>query len=442
MMIKREGKRGDKKRRKKERKKKKGAKHTSRFFFLYEYVKRRKKERNSKQNTRHVFFFSKKRKRFYLVRIIITRVMTTTTTFSSFTNATTTNGSFYSSSRCLSRRLRRRFYHHHSRKCETTTNASTTQKSSSSSSSSPENDDDDDDDDDSNEKETSSTGAATTTSRRTLLLSLGVVVVSSSTSIEAANAGGMMVIDSRTFVSRAMQKFERNDVEGATMDFDALIEKSPGSKPYLWQRGIALYYVDEFREAEKQFREDVRVNPNDTEEAAWAFLSQMRKGGEDDASSSSSLKKAREEFVELAGRDSRKVMGSVLRLYKTGDEEAKKTLESLSKKPADSTQSASDAFYASLYLGLYSEALGNAEEAKYWVKKANGTPYGQRASGDFMTSVAKVHLARRKWDVVDEDSDKRTTGGNVEVVSTHAFDSATRRLERFPFPESYSMRIV
>jgi hypothetical protein len=369
-----------------------------------------------------------------LYYLILSSVMTTTMVSSSAASASftaKTSSSCYSSLRRFSRR-------HRSRKCEkTTSNASTTQKSSSSSS------EKDDDDDDSNEKATASTGAATTTSRRTALLSLGVVVVSSSTTnIEAANAGEMMVIDSRTFVSRAMQKFERNDVEGATMDFDALIEKSPGSKPYLWQRGIALYYVDEFREAEKQFREDVRVNPNDTEEAAWAFLSQMRKGGEDDASSSSSLKKAREEFVELAGRDSRKVMGSVLRLYKTGDEEAKKTLESLSKKPADSTQSASDAFYASLYLGLYSEALGNAEEAKYWVKKANGTPYGQRASGDFMTSVAKVHLARRKWDVVDEDSDKRTTGGNVEVVSTHAFDSATRRLERFPFPESYSMRIV
>ena len=240
-----------------------------------------------------------------------------------------------------------------------------------------------------------------------------------------------------------MQKFERNDVEGATLDFDALIAKSPGSKPYLWQRGIALYYIDEFREAEKQFREDVKVNPNDTEEAAWAFLSQMRKGG-GEGDVSSTLNKAREEFVELAGRDSRKVMGSVLRLYKTGDEEAKKTLESLSKKPADSTQSASDAFYASLYLGLYSEAIGNAEEAKYWMKKANGTPYGQRASGDFMTSVARVHLARRKWDAIDEDSSDRTrpTGGNVEVVSTHAFDSATRRLERFPFPESFSMRIV
>ena len=383
--------------------------------------------RKKEKKTRHVFFL-KKRERFYL---ILSSVMTTTMVSSSAASASftaKTSSSCYSSLRRFSRR-------HRSRKCEKTTNASTTQKSSSSS--------EKDDDDDSNEKETASTGAATTTSRRTALLSLGVVVVSSSTTnIEAANAGEMMVIDSRTFVSRAMQKFERNDVEGATMDFDALIEKSPGSKPYLWQRGIALYYVDEFREAEKQFREDVRVNPNDTEEAAWAFLSQMRKGGEDDASSSSSLKKAREEFVELAGRDSRKVMGSVLRLYKTGDEEAKKTLESLSKKPADSTQSASDAFYASLYLGLYSEALGNAEEAKYWVKKANGTPYGQRASGDFMTSVAKVHLARRKWDVVDEDSDKRTTGGNVEVVSTHAFDSATRRLERFPFPESYSMRIV
>ena len=403
------------------------------FFFSEEekLAFLRKKEKK----TRHVFF-SKRGKDFTLFSLL--SVMTTTMVSSSSASSsfTTKTSSSYSSSRCLSRRLRR-FSHHHSRKCEkTTTNASTTQKSSSSS-------ENDDEEDDSNEKETASTGAATTTSRRTVLLSLGVVVVSSSTTnIEAANAGEMMVIDSRTFVSRAMQKFERNDVEGATMDFDALIEKSPGSKPYLWQRGIALYYVDEFREAEKQFREDVRVNPNDTEEAAWAFLSQMRKGGEDDASSSSSLKKAREEFVELAGRDSRKVMGSVLRLYKTGDEEAKKTLESLSKKPADSTQSASDAFYASLYLGLYSEALGNAEEAKYWVKKANGTPYGQRASGDFMTSVAKVHLARRKWDVVDEDSDKRTTGGNVEVVSTHAFDSATRRLERFPFPESYSMRIV
>ena len=403
-------------------------------FFFSEEKKKLAFLRKKEKKTRHVFFL-KKRERFYL---ILSSVMTTTMVSSSSASSsfTTKTSSSYSSSRCLSRRLRR-FSHHHSRKCEkTTTNASTTQKSSSSS-------ENDDEEDDSNEKETASTGAATTTSRRTVLLSLGVVVVSSSTTnIEAANAGEMMVIDSRTFVSRAMQKFERNDVEGATMDFDALIEKSPGSKPYLWQRGIALYYVDEFREAEKQFREDVRVNPNDTEEAAWAFLSQMRKGGEDDASSSSSLKKAREEFVELAGRDSRKVMGSVLRLYKTGDEEAKKTLESLSKKPADSTQSASDAFYASLYLGLYSEALGNAEEAKYWVKKANGTPYGQRASGDFMTSVAKVHLARRKWDVVDEDSDKRTTGGNVEVVSTHAFDSATRRLERFPFPESYSMRIV
>jgi len=270
----------------------------------------------------------------------------------------------------------------------------------------------------------------------------GFAPFASEVETEAKAALGEQLIDSRSFVSRAMQKFERNDVEGATLDFDALIAKSPGSKPYLWQRGIALYYIDEFREAEKQFREDVKVNPNDTEEAAWAFLSQMRKGGEGDVSST--LNKAREEFVELAGRDSRKVMGSVLRLYKTGDEEAKKTLESLSKKPADSTQSASDAFYASLYLGLYSEAIGNAEEAKYWMKKANGTPYGQRASGDFMTSVARVHLARRKWDTIDEDSSDRTrpTGGNVEVVSTHAFDSATRRLERFPFPESFSMRIV
>ena len=82
------------------------------------------------------------------------------------------------------------------------------------------------------------------------------------------------------------------------------------------------------------------------------------------------------------------------------------------------------------------------------MKKANRTPYGQKATGDFMTSVARVHLMRRKWDVDTDDSDRisqnnnRKTGGNVEVVSTHAFDSVTRRLERFPFPESISMRLV
>lgn len=40
-------------------------------------------------------------------------------------------------------------------------------------------------------------------------------------------------------------------------------------RPYLWQRGLSLYYVGQYEEGAKQFRDDVAVNPNDTEESIW-----------------------------------------------------------------------------------------------------------------------------------------------------------------------------
>ena len=43
-------------------------------------------------------------------------------------------------------------------------------------------------------------------------------------------------------------------------------------RPFLWQRGLSLYYRDRFAEGAAQFRDDVAVNPNDTEESIWAFL--------------------------------------------------------------------------------------------------------------------------------------------------------------------------
>jgi hypothetical protein len=33
----------------------------------------------------------------------------------------------------------------------------------------------------------------------------------------------------------------------------------------MWQRGLSLYYVERFADGAKQFRDDVAVNPNDTE---------------------------------------------------------------------------------------------------------------------------------------------------------------------------------
>ena len=64
-------------------------------------------------------------------------------------------------------------------------------------------------------------------------------------------------------------KFRGNRVEESIEDFDAALSASPSMRPYLWQRGLSLYYVGQYEEGAKQFRDDVAVNPNDTEESIW-----------------------------------------------------------------------------------------------------------------------------------------------------------------------------
>ena len=41
----------------------------------------------------------------------------------------------------------------------------------------------------------------------------------------------------------------------------------PCRKPYVWQRGLALYYADRFTDGADQFAADVAVNPNDTRQS-------------------------------------------------------------------------------------------------------------------------------------------------------------------------------
>lgn len=67
-------------------------------------------------------------------------------------------------------------------------------------------------------------------------------------------------------------------------------------------------------------------------------------------------------------------------------------------KLADTFSSSRDNeyFYASLYAGLYYEALGETEAAKKYIVSACQSPYGLR-SDDYMASLAKVHCLCRNW---------------------------------------------
>ena len=78
----------------------------------------------------------------------------------------------------------------------------------------------------------------------------------------------MVSLSSRQYILQGMEQFRQGDVVGSIESFDASVP--PGvTKPYLWQRGISYYYVDEFTKASQQFRDDVLQSPLDVEEIVW-----------------------------------------------------------------------------------------------------------------------------------------------------------------------------
>ena len=171
-----------------------------------------------------------------------------------------------------------------------------------------------------------------------------------------------------------MELFEGNDVEGSVAAFDEAA-KDPSIARRLWQRGLSLYYVDDFENAAAQFELDVAENPNDTEESIWHFLSVARAKGIDEA---------RQRFITV-GLDPRPTMRVVYDMFQNGDTASVERL---------TTTSPAASFYASLYRGLYAEALGDTAGARKWILNAVDNPT-YATSGDYMYALASVHAQRR-----------------------------------------------
>jgi len=207
-----------------------------------------------------------------------------------------------------------------------------------------------------------------------LALSAGTVTLATAATVLAAGA------DPQALVHSGMAKFEVGDVEGSLRDFDAALIARPSIRPYLWQRGLSLYYLNQFSQGATQFREDVAVNPNDTEEAIWAFLCESKIIGTEEA---------RRNFLKV-GRDSRPVMRAAEEAFRIGSRP-----EGIREAAGGDAQGHA-AFYSLLYTALWHEAHGNEEEAKVSMLQATDTTYA-RQSGDYMTSLARVHCTQRGW---------------------------------------------
>jgi lipoprotein NlpI len=178
------------------------------------------------------------------------------------------------------------------------------------------------------------------------------------------------------YIRRGMEHFKKAQIQQSLDNFDRAIQLDPAQAPYLWQRGISLYYAGRYDDGRKQFELHQTVNGNDVENAAWRYLCMARAG---------TVESARASILPIQ-HDSRVPMMQIYALYK-----GKATVDDVlaaARAGSPTAEALSERlFYAHLYIGLYDEAGGDAKGAREHIALANS----QKAD-HYMGDVARVHL--------------------------------------------------
>lgn len=184
---------------------------------------------------------------------------------------------------------------------------------------------------------------------------------------------------SRAFHQRGWQSLVKGAPKKAVADFDQEVRLLPELDPHHWQRGIALYYADEFERGAEQFERHRSVNPQDVENAVWHFLCVARAPG-------GSIEIARKNLIPIDG-DPRVPMREIHDMF-AGRAKPKDVKEAAKRDGRPLAH-----FYADLYIGLFQEVMGNPEAAREAIERAAGDP---SASEHAMGEVARAHLRVRE----------------------------------------------
>ena len=171
--------------------------------------------------------------------------------------------------------------------------------------------------------------------------------------------------------------------------YDAALGLQADLKPQLWQRGLALYYAEGFKEGQQQFETHQTYNSNDVENAVWHAVCVAKV---------KDVVAAREKLIAIEG-DRRVPMKEIYELF-AGRGSVEKVMERAkqvrenSKGEPDKAELNHQLYYAHLYIGLYQEMIGEKEKSLASMKKASEVnPISKR---QLMGSVADVHLKLRK----------------------------------------------
>ncbi|HND52386.1 MAG TPA: hypothetical protein PLV92_08315 [Pirellulaceae bacterium] len=197
--------------------------------------------------------------------------------------------------------------------------------------------------------------------------------------------GGQDLLAS-AYYFRGRERFRRNEIEGAVKDFDKQVELAPRREPSQWERGIAFYYAGQFERGAKQFELYQTFDARDVENSVWRYLCMARSVG---------VAKAREAMLPIE-QDRRVGMMEIYELYRGKSTPEKVSAVCRSDDPAEGVL-AGRLFYAHLYLGLYFEVEGKAEQAERYIRLAADEKLrGNPVINSYMWAVADVHAKRMK----------------------------------------------
>jgi lipoprotein NlpI len=176
----------------------------------------------------------------------------------------------------------------------------------------------------------------------------------------------------QALLDRAIEDFQAGRFAESAAAFDALARAVPDEAPYLWQRGIALYYAGRYADCRRQFESHRTVNPDDVENAVWHFLCVAR---------AETPAKARAALLPV-GPDARVPMAEVYQLFR-GSLTPEHVTAAMGARPEAQ-------FLGHLYLALYFDSLGMFDRAVEHIRVAASDRF--EPAGGYMHIVARVHL--------------------------------------------------
>jgi lipoprotein NlpI len=181
---------------------------------------------------------------------------------------------------------------------------------------------------------------------------------------------------------RGREYFRTGKIAESIADFDKYVQLEPQAENKQWERGISYYYAGDFVKGAKQFEDYQKFHDQDVENSVWRYLCIARASG---------VEKARATLLPISS-DPRVPMMQIYGLYQ-GKLKPVDVLAAANASPPNRDVHNRRLFYAHLYIGLWHEAAGEADEAKKHILEAE-----------------KHKIAHYMWDVVHVHADRLRRG--------------------------------